>query len=158
MFILQNDTFKFCRWDIEGWILLHPGLRYYATMRSESIHLIEKKGESSHTHVTPTSESANNRRSVINGWPVHADESGDRLAWNLPDELFSQLSWSTGPWIRETRKSWSGLLIFLRRTLHFGPQHPLRLLLLQCCLLPASSPTLVAYNDILLFFYGAQGG
>lgn len=122
-------------------------------MRSKSIHLIEKKGQT-HTHVTPTSESANNRRSVINGWPVHADESGDRLAWNLPDELFSQLSWSTGPWIRETRKSWSGLLIFLRRTLHFGPQHPLRLLLLQCCLLPwQGRPAHPHSLPITIFYY-----
>lgn len=48
----------------------------------------------------------------------------ERLAWNLPDELFSQLSWSTGSGIQETRKSRSSPLISVRRTLHFGTLSP----------------------------------
>lgn len=61
---------------------------------------------------------------VINGEAGRAGSTcrriEERLAWNLPDELFSQLSWSTGSGIQETRKSRSSPLISVRRTLHFG--------------------------------------
>lgn len=67
---------------------------------------------------------AANRRSWLMERVGHGESTcrriEERLAWNLPDELFSQLSWSTGSGIQETRKSRSSPLISVRRTLHFG--------------------------------------
>lgn len=94
---------------------------------------------------------AANRRSWLMEQVGHGESTcrriEERLAWNLPDELFSQLSWSTGSGIQETRKSRRSPLISVRRTLHFGtlPSLPpcLPLSPARCCsLLTAAGITL----------------